>query len=220
MPAPAPVRRRGRHPAVMAILGVVAVVLFAAAAGGAFAATRTLARQPLLPTRSSTTTPPPAAQTAEVPQLTTVTTSAAAAGGSGGGFTVPVPVGWTKFVEQTKGHDGLPASTTVRWVKPDGTAELTVERFPDFPPGMTSLYTNALQPNQPGHNLVCTPKTGACKIYLYRTSDTSRSTYFKFVPASDDSDLWVVSVTVPLDQESNAMLSLFTQITDGFRTSG
>jgi hypothetical protein len=214
---PAPVRRRRRHPMVVALLGVLAVVLFAAAAGGAFAATRTLARQPLLPTRSAAPPSAPSSQGAGVPQLSTVSSTAVGPNGSGGGFSVPVPVGWTKFVEQRNAHDGMPASTIVRWVKPDGTQELTVERFPGYLPRQANLYVDALQPNDSDHNLQCTPKTGACKIYLYRTNDTSRSTYFQFVTAN--ADLWVVSVTVPLDQESDAMLSLFTQITTGFGVS-
>ena len=213
---PAPVRRR-RHPMVVALLGVLAVVLFAAAAGGAFAATRTLARQPLLPTRSTGSPSAPSSQGAVVPQLSTVSSTAVGPKGSGGGFSVPVPVGWTRFVEQRNAHDGMPDSTIVRWVKPDGTQELTVERFAGYLPRPPNLYLDALQPNNSDHNLQCTPRSGACKIYLYRTNDTSRSTYFQFVTAN--ADLWVVSVTVPLDQESDAMLSLFNQITTGFGVS-
>lgn len=217
-PPPQPVRRSRRHPAVVAMLGVVAVVLFAAAAGGAFAATRTLAQQPLLPASLTSTSMPPSQ--VSMPQLSTVTVAAPVNSTDGtplpgGKFSVPVPNGWTEFIEERKSHDGLPASAAVHWAKPDGTAELTVERFPNFPPGQTSLYLNAFQPNNGTHNLQCTPRTGACKIYLYRTNDTDRSTYFSFMPGPD-SDMWVVSVTVPLDQESNTMLTLFTQIFAGF----
>jgi hypothetical protein len=204
---------------VVALLGLVAVVLFAAAGGGAFAATRTLAKQPLLPTRSPATSTPPSQ--VSVPQLSTVTTAATVvadgADGSGGKFSVPVPDGWTQFIEERKAHDNLPPSAAVRWVEPDGSAELTVERFLNYPTGKTTLYLDALQPNDASHNLQCTPKTGACKIYLYRANDTNRSTYFSFVTAG--SDLWVVSVTVPLDKEGTAMLTLFTQITAGFSVS-
>lgn len=217
---PQPVRVR-RHPAVVAILGIVAVVLFTAAAGGAFAATRTLAGQQILPSRSArpstpvTQSPAPSA----TPSLVTVTTLAGSA--PGGQFQASVPTGWTKFVEQRKNQGDLPASTIVRWVGPDGSSEMTVERFPGYEPAgdkpaSTDPYIAMLRPNTTNRVLQCTPKEPVCKLYLYRNTDTSRSSYFEFVTKPNDPDLWVVTLTVPLVRESGAMLDLFTEITRGF----
>ena len=215
---PAP-RRRRRHPAAVVLLGVVAVVLFAAAAGGAFAATRTLAGQPLWPSKTTSTGTPPPSQSTVMPTLTPATAYASAtSGGKDGAFTVPVPDGWTKFVEQRNAHDGLPASTIVRWVKPDGSAEVTVERFAGAGAGTTDAYTNDLQPNDQDHQLFKCPPDQCSKVYyLYRTTDLSRTTYFQFEAPATGKEMWVVSVTVPLVQESDAVQSLFTQITTGFR---
>ncbi len=212
---PAPGVRRRRHPAVLAMLGVIAVVLFTAAAGGAFAATRALAGQPLTPSRAAGGSSPQS-DTPPMPQLSPTTATAVPSnGGTGGKFSVPVPVGWTMFVEQRDKSGGLPSSTVVRWVKPDGTSEVTVERFPGYGSMPTSLYTDALQAGNPNHKLLVCPKD-ECSFYLYRTSDTNRAAYFQFFTPHGDPDLWVVTLTVPLVQESGGMQSLFTQIAAGF----
>jgi hypothetical protein len=219
MPPPPPVpmvaRPRRRGPVVSALLFVLAVVLFAAAAGGGFAATRTLAGRQVLPTRATatTTTLPPAPP---VRTFVTVHAQAVPRGGSGGGFTLKVPQGWTKFVEQRAPDDALPASTAVRWVESDGSAEVTVERFPDVEPAPDQLYTQSLQRADPQGKLF---QAGA--VYLFRTGGaTLRSTYISLVTEPGDNDLWVVSVTVPTDQEHSGELDLFNEISPSFRVSG
>src|SRR6202000_1368918 len=106
---------------------------------------RRLAGRPLLP--------PPVASAPKAPPVSPVrnfvtTTAQAPVGDStdGDGFRLQVPTGWTKFVEQrdaqTTPNSSLPDSTVVRWVKPDGTAEVSVERFhDDVSPPLSRAYT-------------------------------------------------------------------------------
>jgi hypothetical protein len=214
--------RRGRSPVVVALLAVVAVVLFAAAAGGGFAATRKLAGRGVLPpaaATATTTVPAPA------PALSFVTvTSQAPVGDStqGDSFTVRVPAGWTKFVEQRDSqstlNSSLPDSTVVRWVKPDGTAEVSVERFhDDDSPPQPKSYMNALSDNDKQGVLFQSDSV----VYLFRTGgDTLRSAYLSFTTPPGGSDLWVLSVTVPTDQEHSGEFDLFDKINPSFHVPG
>lgn len=212
-PAPPVMPRRRRHPVVAAILGVVAIVLFAVAAGGGFLATRALAGQRLLPptatTGTTTMTTPPVS-----PTLTFQKTFAdAPSSSSGGAFSVLVPKGWAKFVEP-RGTEG----TTVRWVRPDGTAELTVERFsgPDRP--SVQAYEETLTRGDMPR--LETASVGSTTMYLYNDTVTKRSTYLSFVQPSGSDDLWVVSVTVPLDQQQSGFTDLFSKIDPDFQVGG
>jgi hypothetical protein len=218
-----PVRggRRGRRgPFVTILLLVVAVVLFTAAAGGGFAATRKLAGRSILPppaSRTTTTTSVPNTQPVE----TFVPTNAQAVVGTereGAGFTVSVPTGWTKFVEQRAPAPPLPTSTAVRWVKSDGTAELTVERFGHYLPRDVSDYTDAVQDNDVGTLLLS--GSGPSTLYLWRSSGFNRDTYFSFVTRAGDPDLWVVSVSVPVEQEDFGQTQLFDKILPSFKLTG
>ncbi|HEX5118302.1 MAG TPA: serine/threonine-protein kinase [Pseudonocardiaceae bacterium] len=219
-PAPVAVRPgpRRRAPVVSALLFVIAVVLFAAAAGGGFAATRTLAGRPVLPVGSpaaTTTTTVPA--TPPAPTFVTVTATAAAPGRSGGEFSLRVPQGWAKFVEQRAPGPQLPTSTVVRWVQPDGSAEVSVERFRDFLPLPEQVYTESLQRADPQGNLL----QDNAGLYLFRSGGTTlRSTVLNLVTVPGDDDLWVVSVTVPTDQERSGETDLFDKISPSFRVAG
>jgi eukaryotic-like serine/threonine-protein kinase len=211
---PRPARRRG--PVVSAMLAVVAVVLFAAAAGGGFAATRTLAGRQVLPppATTTTTTVPPAPP---VRTFVTVHAQATTPKGTGGEFTLSVPQGWAMFVEQRGPGSGLPSSTAVRWVQPDGSAEATVERFRDLAPLPEQAYTDSLQRSDPQGKLF---QAQAGSLYLFRSGgSTLRSTYIRLVTVPGDDDLWVVSVTVPTDQEHSGEADLFNKISPTFRAS-
>jgi serine/threonine protein kinase len=223
MPAPAPARRRPagrrRGPFVTVLLLIVAVVLFTAAAGGGFAVTRKLAGRSILPPPATATTTTSAPRAPSVESF--VTTSAQAVVGTGtqgGGFTVSVPTGWTRFVEQRSTQPPLPASTAVRWVRSDGTAELTVERFRDYVPRAVTDYTDAVQSNDIGTLL--TSGSGPTTLYLWRSSSFNRDTYFSFVTRANDPDLWVVSVSVPVEQEDFGQIQLFDKILPTLRLSG
>jgi serine/threonine protein kinase len=213
---PRPVRLR-RPPVITALLFVFAVILFCAAAGGGFVATRTLAGRQILPppqqpTQSSVPTAPP------VRSFTTADASASATTNTAGSdFTILVPTGWAKFVEQRGPEGKLPDSTVVRWVKPDGTAELTVEHFPDY------LNTNTQQ-DYLDDALWAVDKNGklgqAGDLYMFRTSDTLRSSFFDFVQPTDSHDLWVVSVTVPTVEELSGQVDLWNHIGPSFKLTG
>jgi hypothetical protein len=195
------------------VLLVLAVALFAAAAGGGFVAARTLAGRPLLPPHTGSAASSSVPQAPPVKSFTTVATQAAVSSGTpGGNFSVSVPVGWTKFVEQRGKQALLPDSTAVRWVRGDGTAELTVERFADYSPRSTQNYLAALRQADPTGNLLSA--NSVKDEYLYRTGDTARSVYFDLKQVG--TDLWVLSVTVPTIQEDSGQTQLFDKIRTTF----
>ncbi len=227
-PGPLPFTHRpvrvGRRPIVTAVLLVVAVVLFAVAATAGFAATRRLAGRELLPV--SVTTSVPTSVPTTTPQVTppldiTLTPTTAAApvlpSTSGGAFTLRVPSGWNEFVEQRQPEERLPSSTAVRWVKPDGTAELAVERFAGYLPRSPTDYTRELQTDGGAGTLYI-----AGAIYLWRSNVTQRSTYIGFVTGQGGSDLWVVTMTVPtyVEEENSATVDLFNKIMPTLQVSG
>jgi hypothetical protein len=205
-------RRRGR--VAGSLLLVLAVVLFAAAAGGGFVAARVLAGRPLLPPSHAGSAPPSSLpQAPPVKSFTPVTTQAAVTPGTpGGNFSVSVPVGWTKFVEQRGKQTLLPDSTVVRWVKSDGMAELTVERFPDYNASSAKEnYLTALTRAEPGNLQISNTVTDE---YQFRTADTARTMYFDLKQVGVD--LWVLSVTVPTVQEASGQTQLFDKIRTTF----
>jgi hypothetical protein len=225
-PGPLPFARqpagRGRHPIVTAILLVVAVVLFVAAAGSGFAATRRLAGQAILPTTTTTTTAQATTSVPTAPPVSRFVPTTAQAvvvpDTSGGNFTVLVPQGWVQFVEQRGPQSPLPASTAVRWVKSDGTTELTVERFRDYLPLPTDDYNDALRQTDPKGDLE--QQTNAANtVYQFLTRDTDRTMFYEFITVKGDPDLWVVSLTVPL-QQVNSGLDLFHKIAPSFQVTG
>lgn len=218
-PAPGPLpfvqppvrRRRGRF--ATSLLLVLAIVLFAGAAGGGFVAARTLAGQRLLP-------PPGAQPTPNLPQAPPVTSfvtatgqATVASGTPGGNFQVSVPTGWVQFVEQRGEQELLPESTAVLWINADGTNELGVELFRDYFSNDGYNYTQALRQADPKGNSFS--QVGSTDEYMFRTSTTSRSMYYRLV--RNGVDLWVVSLTVPDVQESAANSGLFDRIQQSFR---
>jgi serine/threonine protein kinase len=221
---PPAVRSRGAVAA--AVLTLVAAVVFGGAAAGGFALARTVGGEPVLPVTTTTTTPPPP----ETPVTRLVPRGADAstlAGEQGGGFSVPVPEDWVKFVEQ-RSAETLPDSTRVHWVAPTGTADLVVERFPGFlPEREVPEYEVSLRGRAPEYRLVASTPIGETGVRLtYRTvesfpdapgsppPDLARVTFADVRPVGDD--LWVVSLTVPIEQEGSARSGLFTEITAGF----
>jgi hypothetical protein len=154
----------------------------------------------------------------------------------GAAFSVEVPRGWTAFVEP-RTSTTLPASTVVRYVKPDGTNELTVERFGDFAPDQSiSDYLDALRETWP-HGYVplqlsdqpsaALPGSPAPTEIGYRSVDAiagtasntdwaaARTTYAELMPHG--TDLWVLSLTVPTVQEGSGAIDLFDRIKTTFQ---
>jgi hypothetical protein len=151
-----------------------------------------------------------------VTTFTTVNTQAAVTSGTpGGDFTVSVPNGWTKFVEQRGQQGVLPDSTTVRWISSTGQDELAVERFAGWDPRTTQQYTDALKKADPAGRLFFDPN--APDEFLFRTYETGRSMYIKVVTV--DGDLWVLSVTVPTISEDSGKAALYDKIGPTFQVT-
>lgn len=217
-----PVRVRRRHPAVTTILLLVAVVLFVVAAGTGFVAARTLAGRSIQPpARPSASLPP---QAPPVRQYNTVPAQAGVPGTNEGNFTIQVPTGWVKFVEQHAQQPRLPSSTAVHWVKQDGTFDMGVERFPDFLPrysaddyvrtlANTTPGTQVSQPVAPTPSPVSGTDTQPADVE-YRTVDTDRTMWVSFHPQG--ADMWVLTLTVPTDQEGSATWALFEKMKGDF----
>lgn len=229
------------------VVAFLAVVLFFGAAGGGFALSRYVAGQPLLPpakdvNSSNTTTSKPPQQDRLVPRTGNAATYK---GAQGGGFEVPVPAGWVEFVEEI-GDDPLGVSTQLYYLSPDGTQMLTVERwFGYYPKHNIKDYLNRLESQEPAVSIQFAgkpldtsgiPSNGApvpeqAVQVNYRATtnakavapkdknalDQNRSTVAKLMPFAGD--LWVVSLTVPIEQEEYAS-GLFGQIADGFKVTG
>ncbi|WP_436492193.1 serine/threonine-protein kinase [Actinokineospora sp. HUAS TT18] len=225
---PEPTRAKSSWAVVAA--GAAAVVLFAAAAVGGFALTRFVGGQQVGP-QSHTQVSQASAPVRDVEVRTA--DASTLAGEQGGGFSLPVPSDWVKFVEQ-RVTKTLPNSTRVHWVAPDGTSELVVERFPAFYPDHTvDEFLTVLAQRAPGYRLVGstpigsgTPEPGT--QVTYRTvdvaddalgrppaSDLNRATFANVLPS--ETDLWVVSLTVPIEQEDSGKRGLFTRTVPEFK---
>ena len=136
-------------------------------------------------------------------------------------FTVNVPQGWPEFREQrTLGNN---PSTVLRFVSPDGSEVIAVERVTGVSPSDVGdrYLTNYLRRLAQGvPELVETQRqrwsAGALDA-TYRTQEGSelrRTTYLRLVPAQ--SDLWVLSVTVPTEREGAGRTKLFEPVVAGF----
>jgi eukaryotic-like serine/threonine-protein kinase len=226
--APAVVARRRRGRVLTVLVLVIALVLFLGAAGGGFALARMLGGKPVIPPRP-TATQPGAAPLGEL--VDTRGDASTLAGEQGGGFSVPVPQGWQKFVEQ-RVNTVLPNSTRMHFLSPDGTQQLTVERFPVFYPNHSiSDYRRVLQSESPRfEELTRTTVAGTGREpaveLTYRTTETARNTatvttritFARLLPAGID--LWVVAVTVPIDQDDTGRTKLFDKIAPEFQVTG
>jgi eukaryotic-like serine/threonine-protein kinase len=217
-----PLRVRRRHPGVTAALLVLAVVLFVIAAGTGFVAARTLAGRSIRPPVTQPASLPP--QAPPVRAYNTETAQAGVPGTGEGNFTLQVPTGWVKFVEQHAQQQRVPSSTAVHWVKQDGTFDMGVERFPDFYPKYTvDDYLRTLVGTMPGTQVsqpaAPTPAPSGSTAQQtadveYRTVDTDRTLWVSF--RQQGTDLWVLTLTVPTDQEGSATWALFEKMKGDF----
>ncbi|MFC0109998.1 serine/threonine-protein kinase [Kibdelosporangium aridum] len=224
-PPPVRVRRGVPRPLVYA----AAVVLFFAAAGGGFAAARYAGGKPLLPTKPTLIEQPVVQPPPSTPAGAFVVRTGDAAtlrGATGGTFSIKVPPGWEMFVEERQPKN-LPVSTRVHYVSPDGKYELTVERFPDFyPTRKINQFKDAVQGTWPKDAFVASDplilssgnKLESGQYWKYNTVDAGslrRTTYSNLLPMTD-TDLWVVSLTVPTVEEDTGKGALFDQIAPSF----
>ncbi|MGH3827408.1 MAG: protein kinase domain-containing protein, partial [Pseudonocardiaceae bacterium] len=136
-------------------------------------------------------------------------------------FTVRVPWGWPEFREQrTLGND---SSTVMRFVSPDGSEVIAVERVTGALPGgdvdhYLTTYLRALSQVVP--ELVETQRQrmpGGALDATFRTregGELRRTTYLRLIPAGPD--LWAVSVTVPTEREAAGRMRLFEPVLSSF----
>ena len=119
----------------------------------------------------------------------------------------------------------------------DGRQLLTVERFHGYFPGhATEDYVDSLSDDEhqtytkgdptpirglaggePAEQLTYRTKTNAENI-APGARDLNRVTFANLWPLGDD--LWVVAVTVPVDQEDTGRSQLFDRITQTFQVTG
>ncbi|HEY0449894.1 serine/threonine-protein kinase [Actinophytocola sp.] len=230
-------RRRGR--VASALLVVLAVVLFFTAAGGGFALARVVGGEALLPPARTSAPPSPKPPPTGALELAAQKGDAATLNGAqGGGFTVQVPRGWVRFVEE-RATDDL-TSTRVYFVSPEGTRTLTLERFAGFYPDhsiedyvvglandqnvayeqVNRLEIPGIGPGEPAQQVTYRTTAEAEKIAPDNPAarNLNRVTFANLLPRG--ADLWVVAVTVPVDQEDTGRRELFDRIAPTFQVTG
>jgi hypothetical protein len=208
---------------------VAAILLFAAGSGGGFALTRLAAGASLLPPTEQTLQTLPTLPTSAT--LEPRTASAITANGDQGGkFTLNVEASWSVYAEQRAADKLMPASAVVHFVSGTGAYEVTVQRFSDYYPKRTiNVYANSVQTRWPnrffGGEKAPTPNLTGPRIedsiqFIYRTVEGDepntlrRSHFSRVLPYG--SDLWVVEVVVPTEQEDEARVRLFDAIASTF----
>ncbi len=222
----APPRPARRSSTATAVLIAVAILLFLLAAGGGFALARTVGGQSLLPpdaaprgTSNGPTDVPP-------PSLVQQSGDASYVTGNGGQFGLQVPEGWQKFVApHTTTKFG--ASTAVQYVSPDGRRSLRVERlaayFAKFP--SDDEYIGWLKGSYPGNAFFLFPPSplpgGKGTTLTYRLAEGgtlpesdggggTRVTFMNLTQAG--TSLWILSVTVPAEQENSGRQDVFDRV--------
>src|SRR5918997_2304116 len=201
------------------VLWTLAVLLFLGAATTTFALTRLAAGRPGLPSLEA-----PAvlgARTDDAVLTRRAVQVAQADGSRAARFSISVPQDWAEFREQRA--LGNNSSTIMRFVSPDGSEVIAVERVTGVLPSTVGdqYLTNYLRRLAQGvPELVETQRqemsTGAIDA-AFRTQeggDVRRTTYLRLV--ATQSDLWVLSVTVPTEREGAGRTKLFEPVVARF----
>ncbi len=227
-PPPVKPPKRRRRVLASTLTVIVSLILFAAGAAGGFALVRVVGDEPIMPPRRNTQATLPAAPIGDL--VDTPGDASTLAGEQGGIFTIPVPRGWIMFAEP-RATGVLPNSMRVRYLSLDGTQQLTVERFPGFYPKYTvNAYVEQLGAESPRYTEVdraaapAPPGRESAQDLVYKTTEATdagggnRITFARLLPTGFD--LWIVAVTVPIDQEDTGRTKLFNKITPGFKVTG
>ncbi|GAA1221880.1 serine/threonine-protein kinase [Prauserella alba] len=218
----------------LVLISVAVIVVFLLAVAGGFLLVRTVSGQSLGPPAEGAQ-PERTAEEAEpaAPQPLQLRHGDATnmRGAKGGLFTVRVPADWKRFVTQ-RPADTLPTSTHIQFVSADGARTLGVERFAGEDLS-AQQYVGRLRESwaRPDFTLVQQEKVhdGEGVRITYRTAERggrgedsgedgraiNRSTTADVFPTS--TGLWVVAVTVPVDQERLGRQHLFDRIVPTFR---
>lgn len=216
-------RRRGKLGT--AVLALVAAVIVVLSMSGGFALTRYLGGQALVPpvafgaTQTSQPTTSSVTPVATTPtQGTAVTTTGS--GSAGGDFTVDVPKGWQQFTQNRDQTDSLPPRAQVFYISPDGSQELSVQRFPKF----TSVqnYIDAVRQLNKVTGLsvrsISVPGFTQAQQLDYTQDIASVAPGTTAMVLVKGSDLWVVSVKTRVDDPVGKLL--FSQIYQRFQVTG
>ncbi|WP_183779370.1 MULTISPECIES: serine/threonine-protein kinase [Prauserella salsuginis group] len=218
----------------LVLISAAVIAVFLLAVAGGFLLVRTVSGQSLAP-------PAEGAQperTAEGPESATPQPlqlrhgdATNMRGAKGGLFTVRVPSDWKRFVTQ-RPADTLPTSTHIQFVSADGARTLGVERFAGEDLG-AEQYVGRLRESWTGSDFTLVQQEnihdGEGLRITYRTAERggrdedsgedgraiNRSTTADVFPTS--TGLWVVAVTVPVDQERLGRQHLFERIVPTFR---
>ncbi|HET9118747.1 MAG TPA: serine/threonine-protein kinase [Pseudonocardiaceae bacterium] len=205
-----------------ALLWTLAVLLFLGASVTGFGAARILTGQPALPRLGVPAAPGPSpGELVLAPRVVKVSEPD---GTRPAQFTVSVPQGWPEFREQrTLGNN---AGTVMRFVSPDGSEVIAVERVTGALPGspgqaLDQYLTSYLRKLAQGlPQLVETQRrrmSGGVLDATIRTQEGGelrRTTYLRMMPVGPD--LWVVSVTVPTEREAAGRTKLFEPVVAAF----
>ncbi|MDX3191906.1 serine/threonine-protein kinase [Streptomyces sp. MN03-5084-2B] len=223
--APPPARPARRSATATAVLVAVAILLFLLAAGGGFALARTVGGQPLLPPDAAPRNTSNGVTDVPAPSLVQQSGDASYATGNGGQFGLEVPEGWQKFVAPHTTKFG--ASTAVQYVSPDGRRSLRVERlvkyfaqYPDdneyvtwlkgsYPPNAFFMGSVSPLPDRKGTTLTYRLAEGGPLSDRDRGGGT-RVTFMNLVQAG--TSLWLLSVTVPVEQEDSSRVDVFDRV--------
>lgn len=212
-------KAKGTGAGRQAVLWTLAVLLFLGAAAGSFGIVRLASGRAALPSLGARsvagTSPDDVVLTPRVLQVTEPDGTRPVR------FTVTVPQGWPEFREQRA--LGNNSGTVMRFVSPDGSEVIAVERVTGVLPGGSvdqylTTYLRKLAQGVP--ELVETQRqrlSGGALDATFRTregGELRRTTYLRLVPAR--ADLWVVSATVPTEREGAGRTRLFEPVVAGF----
>jgi len=222
--APKPRRRRGKVGTT--VLALVAAVIVVVSMAGGFALTRYLGGQALLPAAvafSSTPSTQPTSTTATRIPTTRVHAKATVMtnGDSGADFALDVPNNWPQFNQNRLATGSLPSRAQVFFLHPDGTEELSVQRFPKFPkPAAYIDAVRALVESVHSESITVSGFTEGQQIEYTQNSAKAPQTTIAMVLVKGN-DLWVVGAkaTVGSAALSNAR-ALFLQIAPQFQVTG
>jgi hypothetical protein len=207
------------------LIYLAAAVLFAGAAGGGFALTRKAAGQSLLPQVQPVTTEQPVIVQPKAPKVIKFEERTGDAstdqGLKGGGYKIKVPVDWVTFIEVRKAN---PPSTRVRYVSEDGHYQLAVERIVGFyqqslDKRSIQSYLSAIkttwQSDPEPIDPKAQPEPAIQLTYNTTDGDLRRTTFARLLPVNG-TDLWVVSLTVPVVEQDTGRKTLYNEIAPSF----
>jgi serine/threonine protein kinase len=222
--AATPRRRRGKFGT--AVLALIAAVIVVVSIAGGFVLTRYLGGQALLPSAvafaSTPSTQPTSTTVTKLPTTRVHAKAIVTNGGSVAEFSLDVPTGWPQFNQNRTATDSLPARAQIFFLRPDGSEELSVQRFQNFPkvaayidavkavPGMVMQSPTSAQ--VPGF-------TEGQQIEYSQNSAKPQSTIAMVLVKGND--LWVVGAKAPVASPAfNEAQALLLQIVQQFQVTG